>query len=290
MPLTIAGATLCHTLSVCRHWAPTRGQVYRVADPYPCIWHRRSLLLSLYETMLRLRLLTWDVKDTLLRLRHPIGENYSALAQVHGVQVRPEALTKSFHQAYKVQSKHFPNYGLSKGLSSKQWWADVVKQTFRLAGVHEDRLLTSIAESLYREYCSAQTWELLPGARETLGQCRQLGIRMAVISNFDMRLEKILSHCNLRHHFDFVLTSEEAGFAKPDLRIFQRALHISGVAPQQAAHVGDSYVKDYRAARDAGMHSFLLTAAGCANRWEREVPKEHVLPSLTHLLSVIGKG
>ncbi|XP_074871396.1 haloacid dehalogenase-like hydrolase domain-containing protein 3 [Carettochelys insculpta] len=240
--------------------------------------------------MLRLRLLTWDVKDTLLRLRHPVGEDYSAVARVHGVQVQPEALSKSFHQAYKAQSKHFPNYGLSKGLSSKQWWADVVKQTFRLAGVDEDRLLTPIAESLYQEFCSARTWEVLPGARETLGQCHQLGIRMAVISNFDTRLEKILSHCNLRHHFEFVLTSEETGFAKPDQRIFQKALRMSGVAPQQAAHVGDNYVKDYRAARDVGMHSFLLTKAEHANDGELEVPKEHTLPSLAHLLSLIKKG
>uniref|UniRef100_A0A8C3I1X7 Haloacid dehalogenase-like hydrolase domain-containing protein 3 n=1 Tax=Chrysemys picta bellii TaxID=8478 RepID=A0A8C3I1X7_CHRPI len=227
-----------------------------------------------HRSMLQLRLLTWDVKDTLLRLRHPVGENYSAAARVHEVHVQPEALNKSFHQAYKTQSKHFPNYGLSQGLSSKQ-----------LTGVHEDRLLATIAESLYQEFCSAQNWELLPGARETLRQCHQLGIRMAVISNFDQRLEKILSHCNLRHHFEFVLTSEEAGFAKPDQRIFQKALHISGVAPHQAAHVGDNYVKDYRAARDVGMHSFLLTRAGRANNWELQVPKQHVLPSLTHLLS-----
>uniref|UniRef100_A0A8C0HAE1 Haloacid dehalogenase-like hydrolase domain-containing protein 3 n=1 Tax=Chelonoidis abingdonii TaxID=106734 RepID=A0A8C0HAE1_CHEAB len=238
--------------------------------------------------MLRLRLLTWDVKDTLLRLRHPVGENYSAAARVHEVHVQPEALNKSFHQAYKAQSKHFPNYGLNQGLSSKQWWTDVVKQTFILAGVHEDRLLAAIAESLYQEFCSAQNWELLPGARETLRQCHELGIHMAVISNFDKRLEKILSHCNLRHHFEFVLTSEEAGFAKPDQRIFQKALHISGVAPHQAAHVGDNYVRDYRAARGVGMHSFLLRRAEPANNWELEVPKQHILPSLTHLLSSPG--
>ncbi|XP_067417635.1 haloacid dehalogenase-like hydrolase domain-containing protein 3 [Emydura macquarii macquarii] len=240
--------------------------------------------------MLRLQLLTWDAKDTLLRLRHPVGENYSAAARAHGVRVQPEALNNSFHQAYKAQSTLFPNYGLSKGLSSKQWWVDVVKQAFRLSGLHEDRVLDPIAESLYQEFCSAQNWELLPDARETLRQCHQLGIRMAVVSNFDRRLEKILSHCNLRHHFEFVLTSEEAGFAKPDQRIFRKALHISGVAPEQAAHVGDSYVKDYRAARAVGMHSFLLTRAGHANNWETEVPKEHILPSLPHLLSVIEKG
>ncbi|NXE46381.1 HDHD3 protein, partial [Casuarius casuarius] len=237
--------------------------------------------------MLRLRLLTWDVKDTLLRLRQPVGENYSAEARAHGVQVQPEALSQAFHQAYKAQQKRFPNYGLRQGLSSRQWWVDVVKQTFRLSGVHEDGVLTRLAENLYQDFCSAHTWEVLPGANEILSQCCKRGFRMGVISNFDKRLEKILSQCNLRHHFEFVLTSEDAGFAKPDRRIFEKALRLCGVLPEQAAHVGDDYLRDYRAAREAGMHSFLLSAAG--QRGELEVPKEHVLPSLSHLLALIEK-
>ena len=36
---------------------------------------------------LQLRLLTWDVKDTLLRLRHPVGVEYAAKARAHGILV-----------------------------------------------------------------------------------------------------------------------------------------------------------------------------------------------------------
>ncbi|XP_010083883.1 PREDICTED: haloacid dehalogenase-like hydrolase domain-containing protein 3, partial [Pterocles gutturalis] len=112
--------------------------------------------------------------------------------------------------------------------------------------------------------------------------------RMGVVSNFDNRLETILKQCNLRHHFEFVLTSEEAGFAKPDRRIFEKALHRAGVSPEQAAHIGDDYTRDYRAAQAVGMHSFLLRAAGHGE--EPEVPPEHVLPTLSHLLALIEKG
>ncbi|KAM6244026.1 haloacid dehalogenase-like hydrolase domain-containing protein 3 [Porphyrio hochstetteri] len=238
--------------------------------------------------MLRLRLLTWDVKDTLLRLRQPVGESYAAEARAHGVQVRPQALSQAFREAYGAQSRRFPNYGQGQGLSSQQWWVHVVKQTFRLSGVHEDRVLTPMAEKLYQDFCSARNWEVLPGAVETLSQCCQRGFRMGVVSNFDNRLENILSQCNLRHHFEFILTSEEAGVAKPDGRIFEKALHLVGVPPEQAAHVGDDYTRDYRAARAVGMHSFLLRAVGQDK--EPEVPPEHVLPTLSHLLALIEKG
>ncbi|NXJ76405.1 HDHD3 protein, partial [Trogon melanurus] len=237
--------------------------------------------------MLRLRLLTWDVKDTVLRLRQPVGESYAAEARAHGVQVQPETLSRSFREAYGAHSRRFPNYGRGWGLSSQQWWVDVVKQTFRLSGVQEDGILTLMAENLYRDYCSAQNWEVLPGADETLSRCRQRGFHMGVVSNFDKRLENILSRCNLRHHFEFILTSEDVGFAKPDGRIFEKALRLGGVPPEQAAHVGDDYVRDYRAARAVGMHSFLLRAARQGE--EPEVPPEHILPTLSHLLALIEK-
>ncbi|KAL2297944.1 hypothetical protein Nmel_016901 [Mimus melanotis] len=237
--------------------------------------------------MLRLRLLTWDVKDTLLRLRQPVGQSYAAEARAQGLQVQPEALGRSFREVYGAQSRRFPNYGLGQGLSSRQWWLDVVKESFRLSGVQDEAALTKLAEKLYRDYCSSHTWEVLPGAAETLGRCRQLGFRMGVVSNFDSRLEVILSRCNLRHHFEFVLTSEAAGFAKPDGRIFEQALRLGGARPEQAAHIGDDYSRDYRAARAAGMHSFLLRAAGHGDG--PEVPPEHVLPTLSHLLARIEK-
>ncbi|NXS47357.1 HDHD3 protein, partial [Balaeniceps rex] len=237
--------------------------------------------------MLRLRLLTWDVKDTLLRLRQPVGESYAAEAQAHGLWVQPEALSQSFQEAYGAQSWRFPNYGRGQGLSSQQWWVDVVKQTFRLSGVHEDRVLTLMAEKLYHDFCSSRNWEVLPGASETLSRCCQRGFRMGVVSNFDNRLENILSQCNLRHHFEFILSSEDVGFTKPDRRIFEKALRLGGVPPEQAAHVGDDYTRDYRAARAVGMHSFLLRAAG--QGVEPEVPPEHILPTLGHLLALIEK-
>lgn len=234
--------------------------------------------------------MTWDVKDTLLRLRIPVGKTYAAEAQAFGVQVQAEVLSRSFRQVYKTYNDRFPNYGLSQGLTSKQWWLDVVLETFRLSGAHEEKALRSIAEKLYRDYCSKHNWEMLPGAKETLQKCQQMGIRMAVISNFDQRLPEILVRNGLHKHFEFALCSEDVGCAKPDKRIFLEALRIAGVSPQLAAHVGDHYVNDYRAAKEVGMHSFLLKTDGQAAEWETEVPAEHHLPSLSHLPSLIQKA
>ncbi|NXX97315.1 HDHD3 protein, partial [Centropus bengalensis] len=237
--------------------------------------------------MLRLRLLTWDVKDTLLRLRQPLGLRYAAEARAHGLRVQPARLGQAFREVYAAQSRRLPNYGQGRGLSSRQWWADVVKETFRQCGVRDERVLALMAEGLYRDFCGGRCWEALPGAADTLRRCGQRGLRMGVVSNFDRRLEGVLQHCGLRHHFDFVLTSEGAGVAKPDRRIFEKALGLGGVPPELVAHIGDDYSKDYVAARAVGIHAFLLRPAGQDR--EPEVPPEHVLPTLGHLLALIEK-
>uniref|UniRef100_A0A673UW27 Haloacid dehalogenase-like hydrolase domain-containing protein 3 n=2 Tax=Suricata suricatta TaxID=37032 RepID=A0A673UW27_SURSU len=237
---------------------------------------------------LQIRLLTWDVKDTLLRLRHPVGQEYATKARAHGLQVEPASLGRAFREAYRAQSLSFPNYGLSRGLTSRQWWLDVVLQTFYLAGARDARAVAPIAEQLYDDFCKPCTWQVLAGAEATLRGCRKRGLRLAVVSNFDQRLEDILMGLGLREHFDFVLTSEATGWPKPDPRIFQEALRLAQVEPAVAAHIGDSYPCDYKGARAVGMHSFLVAGPEPLDPAVKDsVSQEFLLPSLSHLLPAL---
>ncbi|XP_078082821.1 haloacid dehalogenase-like hydrolase domain-containing protein 3 [Mustelus asterias] len=237
---------------------------------------------------MRPRLLTWDVKDTLLRVRHTVGEQYSLEAKMHGIRVEAEALNRSFLAAIQTQAKLLPNYGLEQGMSSQQWWVETVKRTFRLCGVSDERVLSPLAENLYRGFSSAKNWEVFSDVKDTLIHCDRLGIHMAVISNFDRRLEQILVNCGLRQHFQFVLTSEDVGISKPDHRIFIKALGLAQVEPKQATHIGDDVWKDYLAARAVGMESYLI----CREKeqltgTEGLVPKAHILDSLQQLNSFL---
>lgn len=239
---------------------------------------------------LPIRLLTWDVKDTLLRLCHPMGEVYASTARAHGLEVEAPVLEQAFWQAFRAQSRSFPNYGLSHGLTSCRWWQDVVLQTFHLAGVQDAQAVAPIANQLYKDFSSPCTWQVLEGAEDTLRECRKRGVRQAVVSNFDQRLEDILVGLGLREHFDFVLTSEASGWGKPDPRIFHKALRLAHVEPAVAAHIGDSYHHDYKGARAVGMHSFLVVGPGPLDPVVKDsVPQEHILPSLPHLLPALDR-
>ncbi|CAH2316923.1 haloacid dehalogenase-like hydrolase domain-containing 3 [Pelobates cultripes] len=228
---------------------------------------------------MKLKFLTWDAKDTLLRMRLPVGQQYHAEAKKRGLYVNPALLETSFRLAYSTHSRLFPNYGLRQGLTSQQWWLDVVSQTFRLSGVEDNRSIHPIAEKLYQDFSTASNWEVLPGAKEALEGCRNLGLKMAVISNFDRRLDAVMKQCDLDAYFEFVLTSERAGIAKPDLGIFHKALSMAKVEPHEAVHVGDDYMNDYRAARDAGIHSFLIRPETDSQPEKHGIPREHLLHS-----------
>jgi putative hydrolase of the HAD superfamily len=100
--------------------------------------------------------------------------------------------------------------------------------------------------------------QVLPGVREALAQIRAAGLPLVAVSNSDGSCEAGLVEQGLRDLLDHVLDSAVVGFEKPDARIFERALELSGSPPARTLHVGDFYGADVVGARRAGIHPVLL--------------------------------
>jgi putative hydrolase of the HAD superfamily len=58
------------------------------------------------------------------------------------------------------------------------------------------------------------------------------------------------------------VTSAEVGAAKPDPRVFERALAVAGVEPGEALHVGDKVDNDLEGAAAAGVRGILVQREG----------------------------
>jgi putative hydrolase of the HAD superfamily len=86
--------------------------------------------------------------------------------------------------------------------------------------------------------------------------------------------------------FDTLLISDAEGIAKPDAKIFHRALERLDVRPAQAAYVGDNPDVDMAGARAAGMRAI----------WRRDpqragtVDADAVIEELDDLLTLLGLG
>ncbi|XP_061788585.1 haloacid dehalogenase-like hydrolase domain-containing protein 3 isoform X1 [Nerophis lumbriciformis] len=228
-----------------------------------------------------LRWVLWDVKDTLLKVRSSVGEQYCDEAKRMGLSLNPAEVAAAFRQAYRHHSSTFPNYGITQGLDGQSWWKAVVKATFSLCKVRDPAILNTMAHNLYQNFSKAENWEVFSDSKAALENCSSLGLQLGVVSNFDNRLEAILHSCGLLSHFSFLVTSEGAGVEKPEAAIFNQALRKCGVPAASVAHVGDHYVNDYLTSRSVGIHGFLLDRKSPFER--RDVPKEHRLSSLDEL-------
>jgi HAD superfamily hydrolase (TIGR01509 family) len=99
---------------------------------------------------------------------------------------------------------------------------------------------------------------VLPGIPEALSRLVEAGFQLVAVSNSDGTVESGLRDQDLRRFFGPVVDSALVGYEKPDRRIFEHALRVSGAEPETTLHVGDLYDADVRGARAAGIHSALL--------------------------------
>ena len=78
-----------------------------------------------------------------------------------------------------------------------------------------------------------------PGALAALDRLRAGGLVLACVANWDVSLHDHLDRLGIAGRFDAVVTSAEAGAAKPDPAIFALALGRLDVPPARALHIGD---------------------------------------------------
>jgi putative hydrolase of the HAD superfamily len=108
------------------------------------------------------------------------------------------------------------------------------------------------ASSFVDSFMSSLVFEPMPVAVETLSGLRARGLELAVVSNWDIGLTQHLERIGLSGLFSSIVTSAEAGAAKPDPAIFRLVLERLRVEPGRALHVGDE-PEDGAGARAAGM-------------------------------------
>ena len=82
----------------------------------------------------RLKALTFDVTNTLLKARASIGHQYADAALAHGITADPVALDRAFDTTWEQKKREMPDYGKHHGVTSREWWRDLVKRTFINAG------------------------------------------------------------------------------------------------------------------------------------------------------------
>jgi putative hydrolase of the HAD superfamily len=115
-----------------------------------------------------------------------------------------------------------------------------------------------IARHLTEGFKDVRWWGLYPDVKPTLRALQGAGYRLGVIANARHLVLGRLRHLQLMSSFQAITYSEEAGFEKPDPRIFQLAMERMQCVPEEAIHVGDRDLEDIQGAQGAGIRAILL--------------------------------
>lgn len=199
----------------------------------------------------------FDAAGTLIHLPESVGHHYALVGQRIGLALDAAALDRAFAACWK-QMPARPAIDGPREDDDKGWWLEMVDQVIDQAAPRTSELdRDAFFEVAYSHFAEAGVWELYPDVIEVLETLRPR-FGLAVISNFDGRLRMILEHLGVSQFFSHVFLSSELGADKPDPLIYQRALKLSGFAPDEALHVGDDPARDWQGAEAAGLSVFRL--------------------------------
>lgn len=141
-------------------------------------------------------------------------------------------------------------------------WREYFLTLFRECGV-SDSAIEAVGERIKEIHDAEHLWNHVEeDTGAVLDELRELGYRLAVVSNADGRVERLLEDVGVRDRFEFVLDSHVVGIEKPDPRIFLEACERLGLEPGQCLYVGDLYPVDVVGARAAGLRAVLLDPMG----------------------------
>ncbi len=220
-----------------------------------------------------IRLVTFDLYDTLVEAVPPRWERFAAAAGAGGIPAdasRFLAADRTAEDFYTVENGLNPIRDRSPG-EIERFRIDYTSRMLEAAGLPHDPETALRIRDIYRGELDAMEWnyrafdDVLPA----LEMLERHGIARAVISNADADVTAFCLHMGFARHMDLIVTSALVGWEKPDPRTFFAALDPLEVAPEDAIHVGDQALSDVAGARAIGMTAVLI------DRYDRHQDDEH---------------
>lgn len=213
------------------------------------------------------RVVVLDAAGTLLELAHPVGETYAAIAREAGISLDATALEAGFHREFRA-APPLAFGGLdveARRTAERDWWQRVVRASLASAGAvaANDSSLERFFDAAWERFAGPGPWRVPEDVRPGLRALRRRGTPLAVLSNWDARLEGLLDALGLRGYFARVLVSADLPAAKPDPRAFAAAREALGeLAPGAPVMVGDRVDHDVGPAVAAGWEAVWLDRKG----------------------------
>jgi putative hydrolase of the HAD superfamily len=204
--------------------------------------------------MTRVRAVLVDALGTLVELQPPAPRLARLLRQA-GFEVSEEQAAAGFVAEIAYYLDHHLDGSDPERLERlRDRCAEEMRSALAIPGLDHSTARRAMLASL--------EFEPYPDTLPALEELRRSGVSLVITSNWDCSLPAWLGPTGIMELVDGVVTSAEVGAAKPDTRVFERALAVAGVAPGEALHAGDKLDNDIEGATAAGVRAVLVQREG----------------------------
>lgn len=156
-----------------------------------------------------------------------------------------------------------------------------------LYGVEREGLAQRLSQT-YDSACRlAMRGYVRDGVLLSINHLIRSGIKVGVVANGTPAIQRqTIKTLGLEQYLDFTVIGGIEGYNKPDPRLFQRAMQLTGVEAENMVHVGDGPITDVLGASRAGITPVWL------NIGERQMPEnfprpEYTIYRMTDLISAL---
>jgi putative hydrolase of the HAD superfamily len=208
---------------------------------------------------MKYRHIFFDLDRTLWDFETNAFLTLTELYNKHGLKERGIAPFDDFLERYKrINIEMWDGYG--KGTITKEMLRnDRFQRAFAEFGVHDKELSLAFGSD-YVKLSPART-ALFPYAADVLAYLSEK-YELHILTNGFEEVQHIkLERSGIRKHFKEVITSERAGFKKPDQRMFGYAMQAANAQAGEALMIGDSLDIDIAGARDSGIDQVFFNPA-----------------------------
>ena len=139
--------------------------------------------------------------------------------------------------------------------------AEHIKKSYQTATVQIASIYSDKPYYLHEDLTDCLT--LKKDALKTLRTLQEKGLYLSIVSNIDNdMLGPIFKNDRLHEYLDHAISSEDAQSCKPEKKIFQDAVKLSGWESDSIGFVGDSPEHDMNGAASIGLKTALISDGG----------------------------
>jgi putative hydrolase of the HAD superfamily len=144
-----------------------------------------------------------------------------------------------------------------------------------------------VCDALADRFNAIQEAELkmFPGAHETLDRLKELGVKLALVTNgaAEPQRKKVVRFA-LEHRFDHIQIEGEHGFGKPEEQAYLHAMSALGVGPKNTWMVGDNLEWEVVAPQRLGIFAIWYDGYGQGLPPDSPIRPDRIIRSLPELL------